>query len=983
MGAPLGSRTLVRQLKRVVSAAQNGLEVVRMGGLETDIRPSEFHVVDRERMYRLRRYFPADIPQGPPIILVPPMMISANVYDIAGDQGAAAMLHAAGIDVWVVDFGEPDVEEGGWDRSLADHLIALSSIIDKVVAATGRSVYLGGYSQGGMFCYQAAAYRASAGIAGIVTYGSPVDTLAAPPFGVPTGLAIKGGELLADHVFNRLGIPGWLARTGFQMLDPMKTVKSRLDFLRQLHDRDALLPREPQRRFLSVDGWVGYSGPALVELLKQFVVHNRMMTGGFTIGDRPVALAELTMPILAFLGSIDDIGQPLAVRGILRAAPRSAVYECEIDTGHFGLVVGSKATQISWPTTIDWIHWTEGEGAQPPSVIPMDPDSTDEPTFASLVARIVHTTGAVAEVGVDAGRAVTDLVSDAIRGTREVSSEAIRTLPRILRLGQIQPHTQISFGRVLAEQAERTPWGDCFLFDGRVHTYSAVDERIDKVVRGLIANGVRPAMRVGVLMETRPSALASVVALSRIGAVAVMLRTGPDIGREVELSEVSIIVTDPENLAEAVSVGDRVLVLGGGDQRILAEFAHPAVVDLEHIDPDTIRLPDWYRPDPGMARDLAFVLFSGSGSRIRAKHISNSRWALSAIGTAGAARLGPSDTVYCLAPLSHSSGLLVGVGSAVAGGARIALSREVDPDRFADEVLRYGVTVVSYTWTMVRTLLDSPLQPGRHPIRLFIGSGMPVGLWLRTLSTFAPAKVLEFYATSEGTIALANTSGSKIGSKGRPLPGSGRVELVAYDACTDAMLEGDDGLLRHATVNEPGILLGEPEFEAGQGPDVMRGVFRRGDVWSATTAIFRRDADGDFWLLGDRRAVIRTGRGPVFPQPIVDALGTVEGVDLATVYAVGKPGRQLAVCALTMLPRVALSSARIGEALGDLLPAERPDIVHVVPDIQVGTSYRTTPDRLRAAGLPAPTTRTWYFDAESGSYRRLTRAIIAERFGDF
>ena len=66
---------------------------------------------------------------------------------------------------------------------------------------------------------------------------------------------------MADHVFSRIDIPGWLARTGFQMLDPIKTAQSRLDFLRQLHDREALLPREQQRRFLASEGWIAWSGP--------------------------------------------------------------------------------------------------------------------------------------------------------------------------------------------------------------------------------------------------------------------------------------------------------------------------------------------------------------------------------------------------------------------------------------------------------------------------------------------------------------------------------------------------------------------------------------------------------------------------------------------------------------------------------------------------------------------------------------------------
>ena len=66
---------------------------------------------------------------------------------------------------------------------------------------------------------------------------------------------------------------------------------------------------------------MAWSGPAVAELLKQFIVHNRMMTGGFVIKDQFVSLAELTCPILAFVGEVDDIGQPSAVRGIRRAAP--------------------------------------------------------------------------------------------------------------------------------------------------------------------------------------------------------------------------------------------------------------------------------------------------------------------------------------------------------------------------------------------------------------------------------------------------------------------------------------------------------------------------------------------------------------------------------------------------------------------------------------------------------------------------------------
>ncbi|NKS62719.1 AMP-binding protein, partial [Rhodococcus hoagii] len=749
----LGSEYVVGSLRRAVATAQNGLEVVRLGGLETGATPSLFQIVERAPMYRLRRYFADSGPAeaGPPIVLVPPMMMSADVYDVTRDQGAVGILHEMGLDPWVVDFGSPDAEEGGWNRTLADHIVAISEIVERVHEHTGRDVHLSGYSQGGMFCYQAAAYRRCRNIASLITFGAPVDTLAALPFNIPAGLATKGADLLADHVFNRLSIAGWMARTGFQLLDPVKTAKSRFDFLRQLHDRDALLPREQQRRFLAQDGWVAWSGPAVAELLKQFIVHNRMMTGGFVIKDTAVSLAELSCPILAFVGEVDDIGQPLAVRGIKRAAPRAEVFESTLRAGHFGLVVGSAAASRTWPTTGEWVRWREAMGPRPEAVDVMIHDEpSGQDSGVSLTNRITHTVASIAEVGVGVGKGIADFATDTVRGTREISIEAARALPRLARLGQLQPHSRISLGLLLAEQGRQAPNGECFLFDDRVHTNAAVNTRIDNVVRGLVHAGVRPAAHVGVLMATRPSALVAIAALSRLGAVAVLLPPGGDLDEAVRLGRVDRIVVDPDHLEDAVATGEKVLVLGGGEFRGLAVELGPDVIDLEQVDPDAVTLPGWYRPDPGLARELAFVIFSGSCGNLEAKYITNFRWALSAFGTASAASLSRSDTVYCLAPLHHSSGLMATLGGAIAGGARIALSRGLDPDRFAEEVRRYGVTVVSYTWTMMREILDAetlPLEDG-HPIRLFIGSGMPPGLWRRITSRFAPARVLEFYAST-------------------------------------------------------------------------------------------------------------------------------------------------------------------------------------------------------------------------------------------
>ena len=80
------------------------------------------------------------------------MMLAAEVYDVSPTTSAVTLLREHGVDPWVVDFGAPEREEGGLERTLADHVLAVSDAVDRVREATGRDVHLAGYSQGGMFC---------------------------------------------------------------------------------------------------------------------------------------------------------------------------------------------------------------------------------------------------------------------------------------------------------------------------------------------------------------------------------------------------------------------------------------------------------------------------------------------------------------------------------------------------------------------------------------------------------------------------------------------------------------------------------------------------------------------------------------------------------------------------------------------------------------------------------------------------------------
>ena len=517
--------------------------MARFGGLETDEQPSPYEVVAERPVYRLRRYYP-DSAVGAPVVLVPPMMLAADVYDVSPASSAVTVLHDHGADPWVVDFGSPEHEEGGLERDLADHVVAVSDAIDRVRSITGSDVHLGGYSQGGMFCYQAAAYRRGEGIVSVITFGSPVDTRVALPLGIPEEVAESAAGVLAG-VFGRTAVPAWMSRTGFRLLDPVKSLRQQFDFVRQLHDREALLPRERQRRFLMGEGWVAWPGPALADFMRQFIAHNRMLQGGFVIEERTVTLADIDCPVLIVVGEVDEIAPAPAVRAITRAAPRAEVYELALRAGHFGLVVGSAATATTWPAVAAWTAWRSAGGDPPPELRRVGEDEP-EPDAPGVGTRLGVGLELAAGVGGGLARSVAGAASRTIGGIRVFAEEVSGQLPRLARMGRLEPQTRVSLGLLLDESARENPEADFFLFEDRAYPHEAVKRRIDNVVRGLLSLGVRQGEHVGVLMSTRPSGLSVVAALNRLGAVAVLMRPDGPVAREAELGQVTRIVADPE-----------------------------------------------------------------------------------------------------------------------------------------------------------------------------------------------------------------------------------------------------------------------------------------------------------------------------------------------------------------------------------------------------------------------------------------------------
>ncbi len=114
--------------------------------------------------------------------------------------------------------------------------------------------------------------------------------------------------------------------------------------------------------------------------------------------------------------------------------------------------------------------------------------------------------------------------------------------------------------------------------------------------------------------------------------------------------------------------------------------------------------------------------------------------------------------------------------------------------------------------------------------------------------------------------------GEKIGSVGRPLPGSAQVAIAGFDLQRGEVRRGPDGHVVALSAGEPGLLIAKLEGDwhrlAARAPHaILTDVFAFGDRWYATRELATMDADGDVFLVGrvDRATTPMTA--PAAPQP--------------------------------------------------------------------------------------------------------------------
>lgn len=490
-----------------------------------------------------------------------------------------------------------------------------------------------------------------------------------------------------------------------------------------------------------------------------------------------------------------------------------------------------------------------------------------------------------------------------------------------MRQGASDWYERKSFGRLLAESAQRWTTREAIYHEGRRFSFSDLQAQVDRVAKGLIAMGIGRGDKVTVWMPNRPEWLFAFLALSKIGAITVPANTR---FRSLDLEYV-IRQSD----SRALITVDR---SGPVDYLALAETAVPEIATRPAHDLRTQRFPE-LKGIVVLGADLPMGVIGWCDMLSRGDAVSQSdlekrhqlvapndtTLMLYTSGTTGfpkgvmhnhciqrnvvdiANRLGylSDDVVLMNWPLFHVVGLYLGPLMSLVAGTRMVLTTTFDPAESLRLIEQEHITRVWGFDTQLAALCSHPNLQGTNLKSLRTGLGAvgmvsSEGVAERAQKLLCPT-VSGWGMTEIGAgVTVGHPSGRQEDAwmtSGYPLPG---LEFKVIDPTSGATVPNGE--------------LGEL---CARGYSVMQGYYKKPDEtakaidkdgWLHTGDVATMRADGAVRFLGRYKDMLKVGGENVDPAEVESYLSTHP--DIAQVQVVGIPDPRLneVVCAC-IVPR--------------------------------------------------------------------------------
>lgn len=512
-------------------------------------------------------------------------------------------------------------------------------------------------------------------------------------------------------------------------------------------------------------------------------------------------------------------------------------------------------------------------------------------------------------------------------------------------------------------------------FDTRLSVRD-IDELSDAFAVALAGEGVGVGDRVAVHMQNMPQYMITVLAVWKLGAVAVpinpMLRPTEldyqlndcgaivlvaldslwrDAGRDVLRATPirSVITTAPQSMQHR------------DDERVMAsERLEPADDSLEFD--DLIARHQGQRParrDPGLDDTALICYTSGTTGAPKGAMCSHRNVIAVARAICAIAEIGAHSRVLGLAPLFHITGFMVQLVPALITHCPLILSFRYQPAVMLDSMREHRPTFSVGPITAYIGLLQSD---GFHKSdfasldRVYSG-GAPISpASARAFEERTGKQLLGAYGMTEATAA---THLAPLGLTAPVDPNTGALAVGLPTPGTSVSIVDDDG--QPVPVGEPGeVVLSSPGVIAGywNRPDATAATIRDGLLYSGDIGVV--DDDGWLFLVDRKKDLINCSGFKVWPREVEDALYEHPAVLEAAVVGVPDEYRGETVKAFVSLKKGGeVTAEQLIAFVGERLAAyKRPGGVEILAELPKTSSGKILRRALRGdqhAPLPTAT----------------------------
>jgi len=418
----------------------------------------------------------------------------------------------------------------------------------------------------------------------------------------------------------------------------------------------------------------------------------------------------------------------------------------------------------------------------------------------------------------------------------------------------------MQIGSLIRRAARYFGAAPCLIEGTRVLSFTEFDAATDRLGNALLARGLQPGDRVGVLFSNSIECLIAYYAVAKAGLVRVGLNTRETLDNhqyKIDDSGARLVIhADIADLRAEQLIGATELA-----QLIAHGPAGACAVDR------TLEAPYRLGYTGGTTGKAKAVTLTTRGELAE----------LSAFLMDLVPNLKPGDTFLHAAPIAHASGAFF--LPCLARGATSLVMSKFDPGEFLELAERTQASMTFLVPTMLAMILEQPtIHTANTALHTISYGAAPIApaLLERAQARFGQV-FAQCYGQAESPMVitcLGPDEHQRIGSCGRP-----------FTLVEAAILDAEDRPLPVGEIGE--ICCRGPQTMAyyWNRPEATEEVFRNG--WLHTGDVGRMDEEGYFYILDRKNDLLISGGYNVYPREVEDVLLEIEGVVEAAV--VGLP----------------------------------------------------------------------------------------------